>query len=97
MRALPLGRGSLIGSSELVYQVFAAPLNRNIFTCIVSYLADSTGEATIDVYRLSFTCAFLRRWTNSYKQVDSPSVESVASPSVSAASASLPPSDVEYW
>ena len=98
MRTVPFGRGQLIGAPDLVYQVLAAPLHRNIFTNIVSFLTDSAGEHTIDTYRLSFACAFLRRWTSSYNQVDTPSVAESAAPSpMGSSNASVPPADGAYW
>ena len=51
------------GPSVRYYQVLAALQNRGIFTNIVSFLADSSGEFTYETIRLSIGCIFLHFWT----------------------------------
>ena len=70
----------IIGPSERFYQVFAAPQNRHIFTGILSFLTDSTGDFTVDILRFSLCSVFLRFWTSIFKQVDTPSVAAALTP-----------------
>eukprot|EP00435_Cladocopium_sp_Y103_P032444 s902_g8.t1 len=70
----------LIGTSEPVYRVFAAPQHRHLFTGILSYLTDSTVSFTVAIVRFSLASAFLRYWTSIFKRVDTPSIEAVPTP-----------------
>ena len=73
-------RRGIIGPSERFYQVFAAPQNRQIFTGILSFLTDSSGDFTVDIVRFSLCSAFLRFWTSIFKRVDTPSVAAEPTP-----------------
>ena len=73
-------RRGIIGPSERFYQVFAAPQHRHLFTGILSFLTDSSGEFTEDIVRFSLCSAFLRFWTSIFRRVDTPSVAAALSP-----------------
>ena len=95
VRFRPVGRGSLIGTSERFYQIFGAPQHRDIFANIVLFLWDDLGRFGPDISSLSLSCCFLFSWTQTALQVDTPSVELADSP-LSLASSSVPP-DVGDW
>ena len=92
-----LGRGALIGPSELCYQVLGSPLNRNLFTIIAGFLVDSSGAVTIDLRNLAFSCGFLHFWTRIFSQVDTPSLANSPQTALSVDSSDFPPDDVGYW
>ena len=92
-----LGRGALIGPSELCYRVLGSPLNRNLFTVIAGFLADSSGAVTTDLYNLALSCGFLHFWTRTFRQVDTPSLANSPNTALSVDSSDFPPADVGYW
>ena len=81
-------RRGLIGPSERLYQVFAAPQHRHLFTGILSFLTDSSGAFTEDIVRFSLSSAFLRFWTSIFRRVDTPSVAEALTPAASPAASS---------
>ena len=82
------------GPSVSCYQVLASPQNRGIFTNIVSFLADSSGDFTCDTIRLSICCVFL--WIGIFRQVDTPSLAASNNSVLSLDSSDIdfPPEDV---
>ena len=76
-------RRGIIGPSERLYQVFAAPQHRHLFTGILSFLTDSSGAFTADIVSFSLCSAFLRFWTSIFRRVDTPSVADALSPAAS--------------
>ena len=91
-----LGRGALIGPSDLYYRVLGSPLNRNLFTIIAGFLVDSNGAVTIDLQNISVSCGFLHFWTRIFSQVDTPSVANSPQTALSSDSSDFPPEDVGY-
>ena len=90
---------AITGPSVSCYQVLASPQNRGIFTNIVSFLADSSGDFTRDTIRLSICCVFLHFWTGIFRQVDTPSLAASDNSFSSSHSSDIdfPPEDVGFW
>ena len=95
IRLQPIGRGTITGTSANFYLIFCAPVHRDIFANIVTFLWDDLGRFGTDICNLSFSCCFLYTWTRRSQQVDTPSVALEDSP-LSTVSSAVPP-DVGDW